>query len=476
MPSLDPDLPIPIYFQLKTLLFEEIVAGRYPPGSRLPTEHELCERYGISRTPVTRALRELAEDGVIIRRRRAGTFVNPLWRRPAGKIDSVRVVVTEEKWERSLAESAPPDIPVRIAPWIALPNLHRSLTRLVGEGQAPDIALIDSVWVTEFARLGFILPIDQIAREWVENDLLPDLLEPFVRALSVDGHLFAVPEEGNVAGVWYRRELLDDDGGRPPTTWNEFRRVADRARAYEQPVVFPAGTAAGETTTYWLTGLLASNGVEVMGNGSITLDRGATVETLRFLRTLVDAELASSRLVGLAWDHGPIDMVRGRSAITFGGSYEARVLAAGFKVPVDGLHERVVFAPFPAGPEGRPRVTLGGMVYVVFRQSGDPAAAAAFLQHIMGADRLGDRSRDQGTIPPRRSAIPAVARESAFVAETHDLLTSAALRPVTDHYHLVSNQLQTMVEAVLTGRLGVAAATERTAELISAITGLPIAR
>ena len=54
--SIDASQPIPLYFQLKTLLMEEILAGRYGPDDRLPTEHELCARYRISRTPVSRAL------------------------------------------------------------------------------------------------------------------------------------------------------------------------------------------------------------------------------------------------------------------------------------------------------------------------------------------------------------------------------------------------------------------------------------
>ena len=41
--SIDPQQPIPLYFQLKTLLLEEILSGRYGPDNRLPTEHELCE-------------------------------------------------------------------------------------------------------------------------------------------------------------------------------------------------------------------------------------------------------------------------------------------------------------------------------------------------------------------------------------------------------------------------------------------------
>ena len=72
--AIDPKLPIPVYFQLKTLLLEEILEGRYGPDGRLPTEHQLCERHGISRTPVTRALSELATEGVVIRHRRRGTL------------------------------------------------------------------------------------------------------------------------------------------------------------------------------------------------------------------------------------------------------------------------------------------------------------------------------------------------------------------------------------------------------------------
>ena len=69
---IDPKLPIPVYFQLKTLLLEEIPDGSYGLEGRLPTEHELCARHRISRTPVTRALSELAAEGVVIRHRRRG--------------------------------------------------------------------------------------------------------------------------------------------------------------------------------------------------------------------------------------------------------------------------------------------------------------------------------------------------------------------------------------------------------------------
>ena len=55
------------------------------------------------------------------------------------------------------------------------------------------------------------------------------------------------------------------------------------------------------------------------------------------------------------------------------------------------------------------------------------------------------------------------------------MLERAVTRPATPSYARVSAQLQSMLETVLTGRLKPAPAAGRTAELIGAITGLPVA-
>lgn len=69
---------IPYYFQLKQALSDEIRSGQLPPGSRLPSEPELCERFGISRTTVRQALSELEAEGMLRREKGRGTFVAPL--------------------------------------------------------------------------------------------------------------------------------------------------------------------------------------------------------------------------------------------------------------------------------------------------------------------------------------------------------------------------------------------------------------
>jgi GntR family transcriptional regulator len=59
----------------QTELRHAITDGTFRPGSQLPTEAELCEMLGVSRTVVREALRVLEDEGLIARRHGVGTFV-----------------------------------------------------------------------------------------------------------------------------------------------------------------------------------------------------------------------------------------------------------------------------------------------------------------------------------------------------------------------------------------------------------------
>lgn len=53
----------------------KILAGEWPPGHRIPFEHELTAQYGCSRMTVNKALSELVKRGLIERRRKSGSYV-----------------------------------------------------------------------------------------------------------------------------------------------------------------------------------------------------------------------------------------------------------------------------------------------------------------------------------------------------------------------------------------------------------------
>jgi GntR family transcriptional regulator len=75
MATLNRDLPIPLYHQLKTLILQEIEAGRWQPDQQLPTEEQLSARFRVSKITVRQALRELANLGWVRREQGRGTFV-----------------------------------------------------------------------------------------------------------------------------------------------------------------------------------------------------------------------------------------------------------------------------------------------------------------------------------------------------------------------------------------------------------------
>lgn len=57
------------------LLHAQIASGQFKPGERLPTELELASQLGYSATTVASAMRQLVREGVVQRRKRAGTFI-----------------------------------------------------------------------------------------------------------------------------------------------------------------------------------------------------------------------------------------------------------------------------------------------------------------------------------------------------------------------------------------------------------------
>ena len=75
-PDAKPSLYKPsLYKQIRLDIERRILTGEWPPGHRIPFEHQLMTRYGCSRMTVNKALSELAQADLIERRRRAGSFV-----------------------------------------------------------------------------------------------------------------------------------------------------------------------------------------------------------------------------------------------------------------------------------------------------------------------------------------------------------------------------------------------------------------
>ncbi len=67
--------PIPLYHQLADIILAKIRSGKYPPGSRIPSENRLAATYGIGRPTARQATDLLVRKRMLVRKRGSGTFV-----------------------------------------------------------------------------------------------------------------------------------------------------------------------------------------------------------------------------------------------------------------------------------------------------------------------------------------------------------------------------------------------------------------
>ena len=74
--NLVPLSPQPLYEQIKDTLRGRILDGTYAPHSQMPSEHELCALFGVSRITVRQALGDLQKEGLLFKLHGKGTFVS----------------------------------------------------------------------------------------------------------------------------------------------------------------------------------------------------------------------------------------------------------------------------------------------------------------------------------------------------------------------------------------------------------------
>jgi DNA-binding GntR family transcriptional regulator len=73
--DLDRTGPVPLYYQVSQRIQQAILSGEIPPGSRLENEISIGDRLGLSRPTIRKAIQELVDKGLLVRRRGVGTQV-----------------------------------------------------------------------------------------------------------------------------------------------------------------------------------------------------------------------------------------------------------------------------------------------------------------------------------------------------------------------------------------------------------------
>ncbi|MCJ9427808.1 histidine utilization repressor [Kordiimonas marina] len=170
-------LPLPRYEQVKRHILERIERGDYTAGDKLPSENELVRALGVSRMTVNRALRELTEEGHILRRAGMGSFVaSRRMRGHAADIVSISAELAErgEDWSAEVLVLEEVQAAKDVAEQFAL---------------FPGARLFHLIVVHK----GDGVPVE-LEERWVNPDIAPDMLmQDFTKATPTDYLLAVAP-------------------------------------------------------------------------------------------------------------------------------------------------------------------------------------------------------------------------------------------------------------------------------------------
>jgi GntR family transcriptional regulator len=131
--SFRPGNPAPLYLQLQQLIRAAIGGAVLSPGDAIPAERDLAVEYDISRITVRKAIAGLAEEGLLTRRRGAGTFVAGRVEKSFSKLSSfsedmaARGKVVTNKWISRVAGTVDPEeaLSLGLSPGAPVYRFHR---------------------------------------------------------------------------------------------------------------------------------------------------------------------------------------------------------------------------------------------------------------------------------------------------------------------------------------------------------------
>lgn len=116
------ELGVPLYHQIQHLIRHRIHSGLYPPGTQIPSEHELCQELAVSRVTLREALRELVRENLLVKVQGKGTFVSS---NPPKRLAPVRYTGFLEELQERVRKLRVTDVEVLQTP--ATPELKTAL-------------------------------------------------------------------------------------------------------------------------------------------------------------------------------------------------------------------------------------------------------------------------------------------------------------------------------------------------------------
>ncbi len=309
----------------------------------------------------------------------------------------------------------------------------------------PDVAVLNTVDLTQVARAGIIVPLDDLVSPFLADDLLPAARA----AGTVDGQLVGIPFEMDVEHLIYNTNKVAS----PPVDWTD---VISANTSY----VFPAKGKNGLVNDAFLIQYLALGGRLQDEEGRPTLDEQPLRAVLDYYRQGMEAGVIPPTVldVGDPDDVWP-DYVSAQVGMTHVNTHRF-------------LTDRAVlrttqFADIPTR-DGTPlTIGRGRALVIVTRDPARQMMALRFIEWLMAPDNNATWNRTTAHLPTRYAVFDLIGNDDPYWPFLQHQLEIAVPPPAFPGYDQIGRVLQQAVVEVLSDE---ATPEEATAAAIAAVT------
>jgi len=319
------------------------------------------------------------------------------------------------------------------------------LTALEGGSQDFDLFVVDTVWVAEFARAGWLADLSSLlSPEAVRREFLAGPAE----AVVVEEKTFAIPWYGDVGILFFRRDLIDQ----APRTYAELIESADRVRRERSGIegfVWQGrqyqGLICNVYEAIWGHGGAAMQGERVL------LDSVEARAALAHLRALLERGTSPRSVASAAEEEARRVFQDGRAVFMRNWPY-AWAEAQRDRSPVRG---KIGIAPLPSLHGVMGHGALGGYELAVNARVLGPKRDLAFAlaMHLTSPEANLALALGYGRSPARRSTYddPRLLAGAPLLAKLLPMFEEARSRPKTPYYAMISDALEGEFSAAVTG-------------------------
>jgi len=270
------------------------------------------------------------------------------------------------------AENPDAKVNVTAVPWDAA---HQKITGAIAAKQTPDVSMIGTTWMGEFAKTG--------ALDATPTDLI-DKGAFFAGAWDttvVGDTSYAVPWYVETRLIFYRKDLAQQAGVTvPPQSWDDLKAMAkglkEKAGATSGLYLQPGGTGSWQSFLPFAW----SNGAEIVNGDKFELDTPEVTEALAFYQSFFKEGLSVTTDLGV---QGQLEQsfINGSMAAFISGPWHVGLLA---DQGGPGFSEKIGVAPMPKKKSATS--FIGGSNLAVFKDAKNRDAAWKFVQWLSKPD------------------------------------------------------------------------------------------